>query len=148
MSSNATAVTAASNLTNVVIVDFTGVNLPTSRKFSELVLVTRGINTRVEGSVKGLSSYFKEFRKESKQLREKIDLYRAKGRTFDSDLCHRIINMGEIKPITDGSDRFESLKKDRAEKAGKKYTPFNGVWSAARMQTVFFFVIETTTAKK
>ena len=118
--------------------------LPAKKQVSELSQLTQSINKTVEGNVRGLSSYFKEFRKSGADLNAKMKLYNAKGRTFNTDLCHKIINLGEISHITKGSDMFEKKKKNRL---GDKYKEWNGIWSANRLQTVFFFVVETTPKK-
>ena len=121
--------------------------LPEKKQVSELSQLTQSINKTVEGSVRGLSSYFKEFRKSGADLNAKMKLYNAKGRTFNTDLCHKIINLGEISHITKGSDMFEDDRKSRLLSEGKEYKPFSGVWSANRLQSVFFFVVETTPKK-
>ena len=118
--------------------------LPAKKQVSELSQLTQSINKTVEGNVRGLSSYFKEFRKSGADLNAKMKLYNAKGRTFNTDLCHKIINLGEISHITKGSDMFEV---DRKNRLGDKYKEWNGIWSANRLQTVFFFVVETTPKK-
>ena len=123
-------------------------NLPAKKQVSELSQLNQSINRTVEGNVRGLSSYFKEFRKKGSELSAKMKLYNAKGRTFDSDLCHKIINCGEILHITKGSDRYENEKRAKAISQGKEHKDWNGVWSADRLQKIFFFVVETTPAKK
>lgn len=135
------------NLVNSVNVSFEGLNnLPAKKQVSELSQITQTINKTVEGNVRGLSSYFKEFRKQGNELTAKMKLYNSKGRTFDVELCHKIINLGEISHITKGSDILEETKKSKAQKEGKTYKEWNGIWSSNRLQTVFFFVVET--AKK
>lgn len=115
--------------------------LPAKKQVSELSQITQTINKTVEGNVRGLSSYFKEFRKSGADLNSKMKLYNAKGRTFNTELCHKIINLGEISHITKGSDMLEV---DRKNRLGDKYKEWNGIWSANRLQTIFFFVVETT----
>lgn len=139
-----------SNVANVEMKKATTYNyefvnlLPAKKQVSELSQLTQSINKTIEGNVRGLSSYFKEFRKSGADLNAKMKLYNAKGRTFDVELCHKIINLGEISHITKGSDMLEI---DRKNRLGDKYKEWNGVWSANRLQTVFFFVVETTLKK-
>lgn len=122
-------------------------NLPVKKQISELSQLTQSINRTVEGNVRGLSSYFKEFRKTGSELSAKMKLYNAKGRTFDSELCHKIINCGDISYITKGSDRYEETRKNKAISEGKEFKTWNGVWSSDRLQKIFFFVVETTPKK-
>lgn len=139
------ATTVSAKVKDFESFDFTGMEtLPAKKQVSELAQITQGINRSVEGEVRGLSSYFKTFRKQGKELAQKMKLYNAKGRTFDPVLCHEIINLGNIKLVTDGSDKFEAA---RSQKLGDKYKPFNGVWTSNRLQAVFFFVVETTPKK-
>lgn len=128
--------------------NFDGLNeVPTKKVVSELSQLTQTINKDVEGSVRSVSSYFKEFRKKGSELTAKMKLYNVKGRTFNPELCHKILNCGDIKPIYEGSDRYEDARRAKLLSEGKEYKPFSGVWSANRLQTVFFFVVETTPKK-
>ena len=110
---------------------------------SQLTVLKTSINKEVEGNVKSVSAYFTEFRKNFENIRAYIKEAHTKGRTFDADLIHEILMVGNIKPLLAASDKIEAAK---VEKLGSKYKAPTS-WSANRMFMCFVVATETTTKK-
>lgn len=111
---------------------------------SQLTIIKTDINRNVESNVKSVSAYFNEFRKNHAAVKAWLKEAHTKGRTFDANVAHDILMIGNMKALLSGSDKIEAAKMD---KLGSKYKAPNG-WSAARMFTSFIAAAETTPGTK
>ena len=111
---------------------------------SQLTIIKTDINRNVESNVKSVSAYFNEFRKNHAAIKAWLKEAHTKGRTFDANVAHDILMIGNMKALLAGSDKIEAVKMD---KLGSKYKAPNG-WSAARMFASFVAATETTPGSK
>lgn len=130
--------------TDIVLhIEGIGTKVQAERVQSELSIIRNRVNKTVEKNTRSLSSYFKEFRTEKKDIAQWLRGAHARGRTFNESLVHDIIINGNIQPIRDAADLIQAERKAKAESEGKEYKePQN--WSAARLNAAFIRAVETT----
>ena len=110
---------------------------------SQLTIIKTDLNKSVEGGVRSVSAYFKEFRSNYKQVENWLLESNRRGRTFDVALIHDILKNGNIKPIFSGDVVVQTLRKETATKNNKEYKEPTQ-WSANRIFTAFVHAVETT----
>ena len=108
---------------------------PVKRVQSELSISRRSLIKEIDNEVRSVSSYFKEFRKNS-ELKNFLSLAHAKGRNFDYNKVHDIVNVGNLKPLLEADERIQSQRK----------TPSKN-WGAQRMLAAFVAATEIKTTK-
>jgi hypothetical protein len=121
---------------NLELVNVEFLKTPVKRGQSELSISRRTLVKGVDKEVKSLSAYFKEFRKSS-ELKNFLSLAHARGRTFDPDKVHAIVNCGDIKTLLAADEEIQSAKKNPAQN-----------WSGQRVLTAFVAATEIKTPKK
>lgn len=131
---SAKAITSSSITMNI---DNLGTKLPAIKSVSAITQAKTTINQNVESGTRSMSSYFKEFRANHREIESFLKLAHAKGRTFNVQLVHDIIMNGKLAPLTESDAILQNAKKVPAK-----------VWSANRMFQAFILAIETTPSKK
>ena len=114
---------------------------------SLLVAIKKDINSTIESNTRSVSSYFSEFRKNYRNIESWLKEANNKGRTFDTEKIHTIINVGKLALIIEADKLLQTERDQKALKEGKKFTsPQN--WSANRMFVAFVKAVETTKKAK
>jgi len=103
---------------------------------SPLAAARKTLIQDIDGNVKSLSSYFKEFRKNHENLAKFITEAQAKGRRFDAEKVHAIINVGTLSLITSEDDQIQAAKSKPAK-----------TWSGTRLFQAFIRATEIKSVK-
>jgi len=114
---------------------------------SLLVAIKKDINSTIESNTRSVSSYFAEFRKNYRNIENWLKEANNKGRTFDPEKIHTIINVGKLALIIEADKLLQSERDTKALKEGKKFTSPQ-TWSANRMFVAFVKAVETTKKAK
>ena len=121
----------------------TTLGIAKEKQTSQLVKIKKDVCSNIEGNVRSLSSYFAEFRKNYKNVENWLIEANGKGRTFDTNKVHEIINVGKLSYIIEADKLINALREEKATKEGKKYTS-PSAWSANRIFVAFVRSVETT----
>lgn len=113
-----------------------GAKVAKVQTLSPLAAARRTLIQDIDGNVKSLSSYFKELRRNHENLQKFIVEAQAKGRRFDAEKVHSIINLGTLSLLT---------REDDAIQAGKDKPAKN--WSGTRLFQAFIRATEIKTVK-
>lgn len=119
---------------NTSVLETKQVTKQTNRALSPIAQERKTIINEIDSNTRSVSSYFKELRKRNleKWFAEAV----KKGRKFDAELIHKIINTGELKPVTDTDTILQAAKLHPAKN-----------WSGTRMFQAFIATVEIKAAK-
>lgn len=113
---------------------------------SAMTTARKNVVTEINGQVRSVSSYFREFRRTFKDIEIYLNEAHKKGRTFNAELIQDILMIGNIKPIIEADTRLQMRKETEARAKGKKFTAPTA-WSGSRIFTAFILAVETTAPK-
>lgn len=108
----------------------------TLKTLSPVAQARKTVIQTIDGNVKSLSSYFKEFRKNHENLQKFIIEAQVKGRRFDGAVIHDIVNNGKLSLITEQDDIIQAAKEKKAV-----------TWSGTRLFTAFLRACEIKSIK-
>ncbi len=117
------------------------------KQTSQLVKIKKDVCQNIEGNVRSVSSYFAEFRKNYKNIEGWLIEANSKGRTFNTEKVHEIVNIGKLSFIIEADKLIIQEREERATKEGKKFSAPTQ-WSANRIFVAFVRSVETTKKQK